>query len=784
MPSHRFKTGLSTQFLPTDRAARTAILFAAVLAAVAAESTAFADEGLTEIVVTAQRLRENVQDVPLAVTAISGAELESGRVRQAGDIAQVVPSLVVSSPYGVESQPTFAIRGVTTNDFSENQGSPIAMYVDEVYKTVGAVQAVQIYDLERAEVLRGPQGTLYGKNATGGAINFYTRDPSLSDYDGNVTVSGGNYSSQSVRAAGGGPLIDGRLGVRAAVMYDKRDGWLKSTIPGVPGLNGVDARAGRLTLLYKPVDDLSMTLKVSSSRAGGTPYGVRLFDINASVAGYANTYGPLQNGAKYAVNKEIRNDDGTLKVDWQIAPHLNLASVTAFDYGRWYQKSDDGALGLDGSGTPIRVNDPNTYFSSVNAFSQELRIGSKDAGALGWLAGAYYGRDSLTATVEYHFGDQYQGYAGFSSPQGGALYGLDQYNKFDQIRVTRAAFLNLNFDIAPTLTLRAGARYTKDKITIENFYALGGGLASAPSGLAPDGGTTLWSQTISPLPNSLQEFTPGLAPKGPVMPAFSYDSSNTSAKVGLEWKPIRDVLLYASFSQGYRGAAFNGQAFNNVNELTFASPETVASTEIGFKSMLFERKVQLNAAAFHYAYHDQQFIQALNTDLGFTLQLLNAPRSRINGVEIEVRARPVPELELRGGVSFLDAVYQDLGLASGTPGNRLVSAPRSTVTATADWTIVTTAAGRFAASIDARYVAKQFFDAANTEAVAQPGYTITDARLGFEGSGATRWSIAAWIKNLADCHYIVYGLAQPSLGFNTSLLGEPRTYGLEFGYHF
>src|ERR1700740_978456 len=235
--------------------------------------------GLVEVVVTAERRSEKLQDVPVAVTALSASDLVNRGVRQAGDIVDAVPNLLLNLPYGPEAQPTFTLRGVTTQDFSENQSSPVAMYVDEVYKSVGAVQALQTYDLDRVEVLRGPQGTLYGKNATGGAVNFYSRNPSLSDYDGYVTVGAGNYNDYSTRAAVGGPIVDGQLGWRVALYYENRDGWVHSVAPDyIPGdhvepLNGVDALAARFTLLARPSDALTATLKVSVSRAGGTPYG-------------------------------------------------------------------------------------------------------------------------------------------------------------------------------------------------------------------------------------------------------------------------------------------------------------------------------------------------------------------------------------------------------------------------------------------------------------------------------------------------------------------------------
>src|SRR6202140_1911670 len=330
------------------------------------------------------------------------------------------------------------------------------MYVDEVYKSVGAVQALQVFDMDRVEVLRGPQGTLYGKNATGGAVSFYSANPSLSSTDGYVTAGYGNYSDYSVRAAAGTPLIDGALGVRAAFMYEKRNGWVHSVVPGFEPLNGVDAIAGRLSFLSKPTDTLTATLKLAVSKSGGTPYGAHAINNDPAVTGFTGNIGWFDNGAKYAVDKEIRNDNVSLKLEWQFAAHATLTSISGFCYGRWYEKSDDGGLPIT-----VRLDDPNTYFSSTNDFSQELRLASHDTGAFGWLAGLYYGRESTHATLQYHFFDGYNlGF--FVLPDGTSLYGFDEYNNFDQIKESKAVFLNTTLEVAPTFTLHAGGRFTKE----------------------------------------------------------------------------------------------------------------------------------------------------------------------------------------------------------------------------------------------------------------------------------------------------------------------------------
>jgi iron complex outermembrane recepter protein len=783
---------------------------------------AFADDAavLEEVTVTAQRRTERLQDVPVAITAISGNDLIDRGVRQAGDIADLVPNLLLNLPYGPEAQPTFTLRGVTTQDFSENQSSPIAMYVDEVYKPVGALQALQIYDLDRVEVLRGPQGTLYGKNATGGAVNFYSRNPSLSAYDGYVSAGAGNYSLFTTQGAVGGPIIEDRLGWRAAFLYEKRDGWVNSIVPGVEPLNGVDAAAGRLSFLGKPSDDLTLLLKVFVSKSGGTPYGAHALNNDPNVTGFNGDIGWFENGAKYAVHKEIRNDGASLKIDWQL-PHATLTSVTGFDYGRWYEKSDDGGLPIT-----LRLDDPNTYFSSVNAFSQELRLTSRDSGPFGWLGGLYYGRESTHATVQFHFFD---GYPGFWTPQIPPtsasvplpLYGFDEYNSFDQIKDSRAVFLNLTYDITPQVRLRGGVRYTKDKVTIENFYALEGGLPSPGSvGMSPNiDATTWWTQTIGnpalyppPPPNTpatapRSYFQQGLAVQGlGFVPSFDNDTSNTSGKVGVDWRVNEQMLTYLSVSQGYRGVAFNGQAYNDNSELTFAQPEKLTSYEIGAKTEFWDRRGIFNVAAFHYDYKNQQFLDAfaLPGGLGTGFRTTNAPKSRVDGAEFEFQLRATTDLQIMANLGLLHSKYVELTLHQGEcvsgagptcvprvccTGNQLIQAPNYDAMLAIDWRFVHLGAGDLRLYADGNFYGKQYFDAFNTERDAQGAYGVANARLSFESTGKRGWSIGAWIKNITNRQYLAYALNQKdadtgALGFDYALVGEPRTYGADVTIRF
>ena len=761
-----------------------------------AATTASSDLTLEEVIVTAQRRSERVQDVPIAVTAMSGTELEDRGVRQAGDIAALVPNLELSLPYGEEAQPTFALRGVTTNDWSQNQSSPIAMYVDDVYKPVGAVQALQTYDLDRVEVLRGPQGTLYGKNATGGAMNFYTRNPSLTAYDGYLTAGISNFNGRQVEGAVGGPISDGTLAWRVAGVYDKRDGWMNSVVPGVQPLNGVDAYGGRLTLLWKPSSAFDLLFKLGSTHSGGTPYGAKALNVDPAVVGTDGNYGGWWNGgAKYAIDKKLDHTNGVLKIDWQFSEHYTLTAVSGYDYGNWYERSDDGALWKADTGDVLHIDDPNLYSSSINAWSQEVRIASHDTGAFGWLAGGYYGHDSTHYVEQFHFFDST--FQGFYAPQQPLLWGFDEYNNFDQDRTSKALFFNANYDVAPNVKLRGGVRYTKDDITIRNFYALLGGMTNRPIVNGPDSYPIVWTQTIPYVTNIAFEVwsaPDSLAPPAGLVPNFSHDTSNTSAMAGVDWKIASDVLGYFTFSQGYRGAAFNGQAFNNDSELTFANPETLNAYEVGIKSELLDRRLQLNGAVFYYDYKNQQFLDTYcaypdfygpDTCGGAGFKLVNAPKSKVYGGEIEMHAKVTADLDVQANLGLLHSEYTELYLrGANRSGNHLIMAPDVSAGLVVDWRAARFAIGDLHLEVDGNYYSRQYFDAMNTERISQGNYEVYNARVSLLATGDNHLSFALWGKNLGDEQYLSYGLAQrnPSdggLGFDYTLVGEPRTYGLE-----
>ena len=351
-------------------------------------------------------------------------------------------------------------------------------------------------------------------------------------------------------------------------------------------------------------------------------------------------------------------------------------------------------------------------------------------------------------------------------------------------------------------------RKTRSASSISN--ALEGGLPPPGSvGLSPDiDATTWWTQTIGnpalyppPAPGfpptaGRSYYQQGLAVQGyGLVPNFQNDTNNVSGKIGADWRVNEQVLTYLSISQGYRGVAFNGQAYNDNSELTFAEPEKLTSYEIGAKTEFWNRRAIFNTAVFHYDYKNQQFLDAFNLPggLGTGFRTVNAPKSKVNGAEFEFQVRATNDLQIMANLGLLHSEYVDLTLHKGSRvccvGNQLIQAPDYNVMLAIDWRAVHFSAGDLRVYLDGNYYGKQYFDAFNTERDAQGAYGVANARLSFESTGKRGWSIAAWIKNISNRQYLAYALNQKdpdtgALGFDYALVGEPRTYGADLMVRF
>jgi len=379
-------------------------------AALAQETAAPAEEteagGIVDIVVTAQKRSQNLQDVPVAVSALAGDELQSRGVSETSDLQGFVPSLQITTPYG-RTQPNFSLRGVSVaNEFSASTASPVGVYVDEVYQSFRASHGQQLYDLERVEVLRGPQGTLYGRNTTGGAISFFSNKPELGASKGTITVGYGNYDTKTVEGALEATLVPDKLGIRFAGTYAKGDGWQYNPVQD-RHVGTTNTVAGRVTLRWKPVDALDINLKGYVARDNPwapNPYALGQLADGRDVLGYSR-FDPAQNGGAPLGKNEVAADTGgryftssrglALNIAYDISDSVSVTSITGYDTGK-YRNSPFDCDGSPNSVCALRYN------SVSRNFNQDLRFNYK-SDRFNLVAGLYYGVDKIRTRNEIDF---------------------------------------------------------------------------------------------------------------------------------------------------------------------------------------------------------------------------------------------------------------------------------------------------------------------------------------------------------------------------------------------
>jgi iron complex outermembrane recepter protein len=758
-------------------------------------------EGIQEIVVTAEKRSETLQSVPVSVTALTSGQLAQLKLDSPSDLVTQVPNLQVNGIVG-EGSPLFSLRGVSMFDYSLNQSSPVASYIDEVYKGNFTLFGVELYDLERVEVLRGPQGTLYGKNTTGGAINFITHKPGF-DTEGDIKVGAGNYNRREAEGDFQTALIPERVAVRFAFTYTKVDGFIQNVRPGSPDLEGVDQYGVRLSLLYKATDDLEFTLRFSKSMQDPQNYAIIDGRIPApssanpggvGFTGYFRTQDgtytgvPLTNyqiAQNYTPRRRQDNEAVALTGEWTVSPTNKFTSITSWDEGSLFNPE-----GTDGAPYDIWKI---PYVGKTRQVTQDLRLTSTGDSALRYIVGAYYQHEIIFNSTEnqiftdpsFNTYNDYRDCAASSFGPGAGYnigtninLGCDYFNSFDQIRNSWAAYTDDSYKLADWITLRAGLRYNHDNGAQKNALDQLRG-----SDQVPIANLGFFSQQ----PNGT--YGPTLAlPGSPDYSAlvnqtrsqFLHNTAVTG-RAGADFTLTSDALLYVNYSRGYRSAAFNAQFLFTPGDLTTVKPETLDSYEAGFKTSWLNHRVQVDGAVFRYQYKDQQIINVYPTG---QQPLINLGKSKIDGGELEVVTRPVRSLTLRASAGFLHSVVQDGVLATGSiDGQQLPYAPHVSGTVAMDWEAWQVAAAKINLHLDMNYDSKQFLALPNEDAISQGGYSLLNGRLSLL-SGDDKWDIGVWGRNIADKFYLTNAVDVQGFGFDYRHVGTPRMFGADAHYHF
>jgi len=741
-----------------------------------AESRSPADtyEVLQEVTVTAQKRLESAQDVPIAITAFSGKTLTDLGLSSVEDIASLVPNLNVKALFGF-TNPTIFLRGVGFNDFSSNAVSAVGLYRDEVYLGPTASQLLQFYDLERLEVLKGPQGTLYGRNTTGGLINMISRRPT-DELRANAEVRYGRFDEVRFESGLGGPLIADKLQARVAGFYQSRDGYVLNRVTN-DDLHAEQAWGARLMLDSQPADDLDLLLNVSY---GETVADARTFQqrgllpVDPSFAdpatgqngspalclpeffgtpsctdvfGYSDTDADPFAGDYNLQDKErIEALLTSARVDWRLGP-ATLTSVTG-----WIDTQRSTVEDTDSS--PLELLE-SFFWDSDRQFTQEVRLASDGKDPLGWIVGAFYLDDRIDNDSSFDFLRFLRPFFAdpVSNPTGISIPDFVFTANFPYVQDTEAwaIFSQVDFAFTEKLSATIGLRYTEEKKTIDY------------RSFADDE-----AFVFIDIERALQ-------------------FSNVSGRLSLQWQPQSDLLLYASVNRGFKGGGFNGIFVTEEREIEPFGEETVDAYEIGLKYDFADSTARLNAAAFYYDYKDLQvftFVNVVGRDPISVIE--NAADARIYGAELELALQPTPRLTALFSAGYLDTKYVDFrsALSGGNfSGSRLPAAPQWTLSALLRYQRALAHAAQGYAQIDASYRTKAFFNSSNTERLSEDAYGLANLRLGVQLADG-RWDVALWTKNLFNKEYALDGLDFSAFGFDQVNQAEPRTYGLTVSYSY
>jgi iron complex outermembrane recepter protein len=752
------------------------ILIAAVAGfgiANAAQAQAQRPTTLDEITVTAQKREQSLQDVGIAVTAFTGDQIQELGFTNTTDIVAMTPGLNYTVPNAESSQINFFLRGVGLNDFADANENPVAVYVDDIYRPAMGGLSFQLFDMERVEVLRGPQGTLFGRNTTGGLVHFISRRPT-EELDGYFNATYGDFDQIKLEGAIGGPFSDSVSG-RLSLAMNQHDGWTENRAG--PDYNETDAQAARAQLLFTPTDSVDVLFngwwsdndasvgawqhQATKFNAAGesVPLGPNEQDtsvdcnadgvLDAADArpapgtdcfGYRDTDGdPWAGDYDRDGRVEVETSGLSANVQWQLG-NLELTSITAFQTVDRLQSEDTEA-------GPFPLILP-TFTAETDTFSQELRIGGGNE-SLQWLAGLFWFDNEVNGN--YILDLTNLGFVFFDA-------------NYTQETESIAVFGQVEFTLNDSWTLIAGLRAANEEKTLDYLNVDESGLFEFLFGDA-----------------TAFDFGPGS-----VGDLARHDNDSVSGKLQLDWRPTEDLLLYGSVSQGTKSAGFNvgflDQTFlfaSNTPETIPFDEETLRSYEIGFKSTILDGRARFNGSAFYYDYEDFQT---------FRFELLNQvifnADAEVTGAELELQASPTDGLDLALGLAVLDATAEGIpSPLDGTPRDRdMVAAPDLSANALVRyaWPAL---GGRLAVQAWANYQDEIFYDIQNVPVSREDGYTVSNLRFSYT-SGDERWELAAFAHNITEEEYLSYTFDFTGVfGFNQQAYGAPRWYGLSVQYN-
>ena len=724
------------------------------------------ERSLGVVTVTAQRRAESASDVGMSIVAASGDQMLEKGVMEPADLVKIVPGLTYTeTPYGTG---VLTLRGVGFYESSLAASSPVATYIDEIALPYPRMAQGAGLDAERVEVLKGPQGTLYGQNTTGGLVNYVSAKPT-DELEAGFTGSFGRFSQADLEGYLSGPLTD-TLRARAALRVQSGDGWQESATRN-DTLGETEVLAGRILLDWAPSDSLSFLLNItgfvdkSDTRAGqaiffspATP-NVQPEELDVLLIPPGDN-----READWTPGREFDKDNDfyqvALKAELSLGDIGDLISITSYqDYNQeqW----------VDADGSNLELADV-SQDGSVESFSQELRL-QGEQGMVRYVIGGNYSDDSIFDDTIFAVGDSS---TAWTVPVLPIRYSRTWSTQDVQ---TWAVFGGLDFAFTDQLTLQTGVRYTEQE---RDF-----------TGCIGDPGDGAWATLFSAaygtvlLPGECTTLDPFTGEIGAVTDTLSED--NVSWRIGLNYEPNEDVLLYANVSEGYKAGSFPTVGGVLSVQYVPATQESLLAYEVGTKITFHDPDVQLNGAVFYYDYTDKQFRgKILDSFFGSIEQLYNVPQSSVTGAEVSFLAAPIDGLTLNGAVTWLDSEV-DSSFDGLTPIATPVNLQGESFEFTPEWSgnfgfeyaNPVSASKDFFFGADVRYQDETHAGYGGLDIFEIDAYTILDAWVGVRAPD-NRWSLRLWGRNLTDEYYITNANYLGEYVYR--LTGDPVTYGIGF----
>lgn len=760
--------------------------------AAAASASSSAGPDAQEIIVTAQKRSERLRDVPMSISAASSEQLQSRGIASTEDLQKLVPGFSFQkSNYGL---PIFYIRGVGFSDTTLGVSPAVTVYLDQVPLPFSPMARGAVLDLERVEVLKGPQGTLFGQNSTGGAINYIAAKPTDKLAAG-FTLTAGRFDQVDAEAYLSGPISD-TLSARVAVRREYQGDWQRNYING-DTTGSKDFTNGRLILDWKPSNGARFEFQASGwkDRSDSQQPQFISYTVNkpASEGGRPPSF-PTDSfpaaphdsrAAAWDPGVDFRRDDRfyqfSLRGDIDLGPTTTLTSLTSYGDLRTDLPQDFDAT--------IYPADRTRITGSIKSFSQELRVSGELGERIKWMVGGNYQHDKVKELFLFDPSTN------SSSGIGGPLVWSSYQIRNDQDIETKSGFASLDYKLTDTLTAQASLRYTKQDRSF--------------NGCTKDDGNgeiaTAFSFLSSLLSGSAQSIAPGQcitlsAATGLPLPTVTgnLDEDNLSWRASLNWKPTPDTMLYANITKGYKAGSFPTLPAALDSQYTPIPQESVLAYEAGAKFGLLDRKILIDAAAFYYDYRQKQLLGYLNIPpFGPLPNLVSIPKSRIVGAEASVTLLPISGLRLSLGGTFLDTKVQSdpvnptgaFGSSGSFVGESFPFTPRWQGTADAEYRFALSGGTDMFLGASATGRTKTqgtlFNGTGATAALEQQlvmkGYALLDLRAGLEAADGS-WRLELWGRNVTNRFYSNNSVHSADYTFRFT--GMPATYGVTLKYNF